>query len=174
MIIKENPTGRRNGQDGNNDSGGQPPEGLAKSKCSSPDSGLRSRSSRLAQLHWASNAQQRFESSDYSGSDNDNFLDGLLEKESEGAFCTMLQTKEEDSERRTTRGKRRPLPRETALRSPRTARVKPLPATARNTLPDPRWPKAPTRMRHQRQQRAERTPMVGKRQMVAAMEMTTT
>lgn len=99
-------TERGNGQDLNDNSGGQPLEGLTKSKCSSPDSGLR-KSSRLAQRYRASNAQQTSESSDYSGSDNDN----LLEKESERTFCTMLLAKEGNSERRAIRRNRRPLAR---------------------------------------------------------------
>ena len=144
---EEEPTDEQN-ENGN--FGRQTPEHQTTSKRSSIDSGLR-RSKRLAQRRRASNAQQKFESSDISDSDNDDFLAALLENENEDAFCMMVPVREITSKQRTTR-RRRPLPRETTSRRPRTARVKTLPATKRMALSQAtmaRRPKATARLPHQ-------------------------
>ena len=153
---EEEPTDEQN-ENGN--FGRQTPEHQTTSKRSSTDSGLR-RSKRLAQRRRASNAQQKFESSDISDSDNDDFLAALLENENEDAFCMMVPVREITSKQRTTR-RRRPLPRETTSRRPRTARVKTLPATKRMALSQAtmaRRPKATARLPHQSRYGAGRTP----------------
>ena len=144
---EEEPTDEQN-ENGN--FGRQTPEHQTTSKRSSTDSGLR-RSKRLAQRRRASNAQQKFESSDISDSDNDDFLAALLENENEDAFCMMVPVREITSKQRTTR-RRRPLQKETTSRRPRTARVKTLPATKRMALSQAtmaRRPKATARLPHQ-------------------------
>lgn len=64
--------------------GGKPPEDQTKST----DSRLH-RSSQLVQRRRASKAQQKFESSYRSGSENDNFLLALLENENKDIFFMM-------------------------------------------------------------------------------------
>lgn len=145
LSDDEEKTDGGNGQDDNDGLKGQPQEGLTKSKRFSPDSGLR-RSSQLAQRCRASNAQQKTQSSHDSDLYKDDFFAALLKNEKEDAFCTVVLAREVTSEGRRIK-KRRPLPRETVPRSPRTVRARTLSATARMTLPGAtvaRCPKAST------------------------------